>query len=236
MTENLTKEFTPHSQGAVLSPEVLRVRSIGQRPNQSGHFTPEDARGIYIRGYGVTSAQDHQPVLGTNGMGPCLAVAIYNPATKTGTLAHFDTNTKTSSIQTLIDAVRDHQDQKLEVHLAGGELGNVHSQRMVEEVVSRLNSASHVEIISADILNASGVLKSLSLDTRTGEIANTFMGRNLDVGDRQNIMSYHAIRASQEEALRPEYIHGTAFSAADWKKQAQEITPQPVVNHERKYD
>jgi hypothetical protein len=212
--------FNRLADGLAISPEASRARSLGQ-PEREGNFTPDEARGIYIRGYGVTSAEDKKPVLGTKGMGPCLAVAIYNPVTKAGTLAHFDTNTNTDSLNTMLQAVRS-QGAVLQVHLAGRELGQPQSQKMVEDIIARLKSNADVTIKSADILNTSGGLKSLALDTRTGEVSNVFMGRQMDNGDRQNIMGFHASRAHTIENLRLEYSHGTSFSVEDWLRE----TPQ----------
>jgi hypothetical protein len=215
----LRTSFLPSAEGIPLSPNVTAARAIGQTDRFS-EFTPQEARGIYIRGYGVTSADDAKPVLGTKGMGPCVGVAIYNPKTKVGTLAHFDTNTETSSLKKMIDAVRG-QYGVLEVHLAGGELGSPHSQRLVEEIISRLSEESNLVIKSADILNSAGGLKALALDTRTGQVSNSFMGNHLDNGDRQNIMAFHASRALSREPLRPEYLSGTSFSVSDWQAEEQ---------------
>lgn len=222
---SLKNRYKPVAEGAPISESLSLVRGLGQE-NRHGEFSAQEARGIYIRGYGVTSADDKNPVLGTKGMGPCLAVAIYNPTTKTGTLAHFDTNTDTGSLTKMVDAVRG-QGGVLEVHLAGGELGSLHSHRLVEEVVDRLKSESDMVIKSADIMNPTGSLKSLALDTRTGEISNSFMGSQLNPGDRQNIMGYHASRALSKEPLRPEYLNGVAFSVEDWKLEEQLKSPAP---------
>lgn len=134
----------------------------------------------------------------------------------------------------MVDAVRG-QGGVLEVHLAGGELGSPHSHQLVEGVVDRLKSESDVVIRSADIMNTKGGLKALALDTRTGEISNSFMGTQLDPGDRQNIMGYHASRALSKESLRPEYLNGVAFSVEDWKleEQRKNSAPPPAMTYER---
>lgn len=215
-TGHLSKNFTEFADGIKVSNVVRSVREIGQ-PAKAGEFNQQEARGIYIRGYGITSATDPNPVLGTKGMGPCVAVAIYNPKTKMGALAHFDTNTDVESMDKMLYTVRDDADDPLEVHLAGGALGEPNSHRLVEEIVSRLNDEPNLKIKSAELLNPSGSLKSLALDTRTGEISNQFMGSQLNNGDRSNIMSYHVGHAFQKEGLRPEYINGVAMSVADWE-------------------
>jgi Protein N-terminal asparagine amidohydrolase len=223
----LNQNFAGASEGVLLGDRVTSIRAIGQE-NRFGEFTQSEARGIYIRGYGVTSATDANPVLGTRGMGPCLAVAIYNPKTKTGALAHFDTNTDTASITTLLESVRGKGD-RLEVHLAGGELGSIHSHRLVDDIIARLAADKDVTFKSADILNSAGGLKALALDTRTGQVSTSFMGRQLDNGDRQNIMSFHVSRAFTREPLRPEYINGTVFSVQDWQTEIEKQKPKSSV-------
>lgn len=224
-TGELRQNFTEISEGVKVSSAVRNVRGIGQA-SKVGDFTAQEAKGIYIRGYGITSASDANPVLGTKGMGPCVAVAIYNPKTKVGALAHFDTNTDVESMEKMLYSVRDDADDPLEVHLAGGALGEPNSHRLVEEIVSRLNDEPNLKVKSADILNPSGALKSLALDTRTGGVSNEFMGSQLNNGDRSNIMSYHASHVYQREGIRPEYINGVAQTAADWEAEAAKAKPQ----------
>lgn len=195
------------------SPEPVPEAAGAAKPEtRQGHFTPDEARGIYIRGYGITSSEDAKPILGTIGLGPCLGAVIYNPATKTGALAHIDTNTDVSSLKQLIESAGG-KDEKLEVHLAGGWAGEENSQRMVGQVLDTLKGYDNVSIKTADIMNAPGAQKSLALNTRTGEIYNRFMGIQLDRGsDRQAVMNYHMQTVNQILPLRPEYVHGQSFS------------------------
>jgi chemotaxis receptor (MCP) glutamine deamidase CheD len=202
--------FEERAAGPEMSPRLAELRQSRPAPAQ-GEFNASEARAIYIRGYGVTSAQDSKPVLGTSGMGPCLGVAIYNPAQKTGAVAHFDTNTDLSSLDRLMESVGG-KDQKLDIHLAGGQLGSEHSHRMVEQIIEKIGQRGNVTIKSADVMDPAGGLKAIALDTRTGETSNRFMGTQLDKGPYwQDTMMHHAGTAMQRLPLRPEYVDGQSY-------------------------
>lgn len=202
--------FNKAAPGPAKDPLIENARILGFTPRE-GDFSNNEGRSIYIRGYGKTSASDSRPVLGTSGMGPCLGVAIYNPEQKTGAIAHFDTRTDLSSLDKLIEdmGIKNH---KLEVHLAGGDETSEHSRNMVGQIIKKLNSYENVQIKSADIMGPSGNLRSLALDTRSGQVYSRFMGSQLDKGENpQAIMSHHASTAYQLLPLRPEYIDGKSF-------------------------
>ena len=206
----ISEAFNSAAPGPAKDPRIESVRNLGFTPRER-EFADNEGRSIYIRGYGKTSANDSRPVLGTSGMGPCLGMAIYNPEQKTGAIAHFDTRTDLSSLDKLIEdmGVKNH---KLEIHLAGGDETSEHSRNMVGQIIQKLNSYDNVQIKSADIMGPSGNLRSLALDTRSGEVYNRFMSSQLDKGENpQAIMSHHASTAYQLLPLRPEYIDGKSF-------------------------
>ena len=202
--------FAEKAEGPPVSARLQQLRD-NRSELPPGDFKPEDGRSIYIRGYAVTSAQDQRPVLGTSALGPCLGVAIYNPETRVGALAHIDTNTDLNSLSRLISQVGG-QDGRLQVSLAGGQLGEANSHRMVEAVLEQLNQRGNVSIRSADVMNPAGGLASIALDTRTGEVYGQHMSVDMDQGPRQDIMAHHARTAMQFGPLRPEYVHGQTFS------------------------
>lgn len=175
-------------------------------------FTPETARSVYIRGYGITSATDQKPVLGTSAMGPCLGVAIYNSEKKTAAIAHLDTRTDLSSFKKLLEQMSN-GGQKLEISLAGGLKGDPNSEKMVAEAHSIIAQQSNAEIVHSEILNPAGTLKSLAIDSRNGKIYTQFFTGDMDKGNRSEMMALHAQTADQVTPLRPEYINGRDISS-----------------------
>jgi|GEM_PF-4089469 len=221
-----SKEFNKVSKDADMSSFLKEIVSLGQEKTY-GDFTKDEARGIYIRGYGISHADDKKPILGTNQMWPCIAIALYNPSTKVGAVAHFDTKTDISSLKDLISLVGGETD-KIEVHLAGGQIGNSHSLRLGEEIAKELGRNSNLVIKSANLFNPDGGMKSLALDTRTGQVSNDFMGSQLDKGkSRDEAMLFHASTVHSVLPLRPEYINGKEFRLEDWK--AELDNPKPVL-------
>lgn len=181
---------------------IDQIRRLGQ-PQAQGEFNAQEARSIYIRGLGVTSANDARPVLGTSGLGPCVAVALYNPQTRTAALAHFDTNTDPASIHAMMSSVGG--GQPVEVHMTGGE--DI-SRRLVRDLVSTIDQYPNATIRTVNMMNNDG-LRSIAIDSRTGAISTRFMGSQLDTGpDRQGLMGRHAAEAMTPGPLRVEYMHG----------------------------
>lgn len=223
----LSSDFEDSAAGVPISKSVQAARDVG-RPQSAGSFSAEDARGIYIRGYGITNSTDQKPVIGTNGMVPCIAIAVYNPTTKVGGMSHFDTNTDPTSLAKLINDVGGDKD-KIDVHIAGGMLGNPHSHRLAEDLMAVIEANPNASVKSADLMSPSGGMKSLAIDTRTGAVYNQFMGSQLDKGSiRQDVMTFHASTAAIELPLRAEYVNGKEFGLNDWKA-ALPVPSQPAA-------
>jgi hypothetical protein len=196
------------------------VKALGQTPNH-GEFTPEDSRYVYIRGYATTSAQDQKPILGSNGAGPCLIVALHNPADKTAMLAHIDANTDIQSLHKIIEKLGG-DGKTLHAHLAGGE---AITEKMVTGVLDILKQHGNVTIKSADIMSEQRSLKALAIDSRTGEVFTSFMSINMDKGPNHSaIMGYHASTAAQVLPLRPDYVDGKSYVVQD-----QQVTTSPAL-------
>ena len=167
-------------------------------------FAPEDARSIYIRGYGITSADDQHPVLETHGAGPCLIVAAFNPETRKAGIAHLDANTDPRSINTMLDKLGG--GQPLQVYMAGGwEV----TRGMVEATRGEIEQRGDAQIKKAEIINPEGTLKGLAIDARTGEVSEEY--RRIGITKHPQLpelMGYHATTAQQFMPLRAEYDEG----------------------------
>jgi hypothetical protein len=98
---------------------IAQINSLGQKQN-TGKFTAAEARGILQAEMGFTNAESEKPILGTFGAAPCIAMAVYNPETKTAFLAHIDDLTDINSIEDLFYQLSADNRVTLEAHLAGG--------------------------------------------------------------------------------------------------------------------
>lgn len=197
--------MTPAFTKASYDPDarISSLHALGQ-VDQEASFDSAEARNIYIRGLGITNADDRRPVLATNGMGPCVAVALYNPQTKTAALAHFDTNTDVRSLHRMMDIIG--RDQPVEVHLSGGQ--DI-SRKLVRDIVSTLADYPQAMVKSAAVMTEPGTLKSLAIDARNGEVATQFFSAGMDKGpDRTALMGLHAGEAMTPGPLRTEYNLG----------------------------
>ncbi len=156
------------------------VRKIGQDSNLAS-FTSADAQGVLQREVAFTNADSAKPILGTTGAGPCVAIAIYNPETKTASLAHVDADTDLSSLGGMFHQLSKESDATLEVHLAGGLM---ESRNNVIELIRQIQYQKNIEIKSADIIpESTTTTKSLAIDSRTGEIFTQVNLNQLDPGD-----------------------------------------------------
>ena len=87
----------------------------------TGKFTPEEARGVAQRELVMANLDSQKPILGTFGAGPCVAIAVYNPTTHKAMLSHVDALTELSSLRRYLDIIAQDSTEKLQVHLAGGQ-------------------------------------------------------------------------------------------------------------------
>lgn len=189
---------------AEVSRSFNTLKGSAAPPAQVATFAPGEASNIYIRGVGLTDANNAAPVLGTFGVGPCVAVAVYNPQTRTGLLAHLDARTDPQSLNQLLDRL-DGGGAALQAHVVGGQEQTRH---LVEETLSVLESRPGLSIKTTDVLNDRG-LRSLALDTRTGEVFDRFMPGDLTKHPRHSeIMGMHAATALTPAGLRMEYDFG----------------------------
>ena len=221
----ISSGFSEKASGVEVT-ALVRGMQPANVETQFTSFSPDSARAIYIRGYGVTSADDAKPVLGTSGAGPCVIVAVYNPATRSGSLAHFDTNTDVTSLDRLIEGVGGASSRGLQVTLTGGEFGSSHSHRLVGQIVDRLSQNQNITMRDAGLLNPSGALQALALDTRTGATYSRFFESDMDRGPRDALMIQHINEAFSVGPLRPEYVNGQVLPA--------DILQKPQPNSETK--
>lgn len=101
---------------------------------------------------------------------------------KKALLTHVDALTNLRSVKYHLRKFCENKDMKVQIHLAGGD----HSTRnQAVKIVEFTNEFSNTEIISANI-GKGGTLKSLAIDSRTGEVFTSFNPTQLAHGENSN--------------------------------------------------
>lgn len=135
-------------------------------------FNPREGLEIGMNCAGITDARSPTPILGTYGLATCLGVAVFNPATKTGGLAHLAqqegaplhlAREGAGALQRLLVAVRTDLAQTLEVRMTAGPTNDQYP--FSREVLAILNATPNLRILSSDTGTKRGV-KAFGIDTR----------------------------------------------------------------------
>lgn len=159
------------------------------KPEDSFRIAPDEALVVAQHEMRVTKADSAHPILGTFGAGPCLAVAVFNPATHVLAMAHVDALTPDKEVLRLIDAVRGAEDSLLEVHMAGGNRGS-HEQvlRLIETIQAQPNVAIKTADIGLKNVDRPLASRALAVDARTGQVTGRVEPPQLDCSDLKNRM------------------------------------------------
>jgi hypothetical protein len=140
-----------------------------KRPRyESFPLTPDNTRGILQREYLVVTSRDIQNQLATDGAGPCVIMAVWNPDARKAGLAHVDSRTNNVSIRGFMKQVASgaRDGTKIQVHLVGGTRDTIDLQvRLLHEIKN--NPA--LELVSAD-LGGDLENRSLAISATTGKI------------------------------------------------------------------
>jgi len=134
---------------------------------QSDRINAPESFSIDQHEMAFTDAASDKPVLWTQGIGPCVGMAVYNPQTKTAALAHVDFVTKLSSLAPVFNQLSRGSDAALEVHLVGGE-----TNADVAALRKYIQSQNNVLIKSAHLSPPQGA--KLAIDSRTGQVMTNF--------------------------------------------------------------
>ena len=124
----------------------------------------ELARGISQRAYGVSNAESDMPVIGTSGLGPCIAVTFYRNGV--AAIAHVDSMTDTDSLGGMLREMGiEPGSPDVQVRLIGGEF----SARHLAIRILRSLQGLGLKPEQADIINKPHP-SQFAIDTRTGAI------------------------------------------------------------------
>ncbi len=136
------------------------------------HFNPAEGVEIGMNCAGITDARSRTPILGTYGLATCLGLAVFNPQTLTGGLAHLaqasDDPLHLSphsgrSLTNLLQAMRTDTSQRLEARLTAGPTYDAFP--FMADIVQILNGTLNLRILSSDTGSKRNVT-AFGLDTR----------------------------------------------------------------------
>jgi chemotaxis receptor (MCP) glutamine deamidase CheD len=117
--------------------------------------------------YSIIEYSENTPFMQTYGIGPCVAVTIYDKKSKKGFLAHIDTHSKAKSLNGILSRLktRGFDTDNCEARIIGGQTGC--STETVKEIQKQLNSKK-INIVEMDVLGSDA--RSIQLDLNTGEV------------------------------------------------------------------
>lgn len=126
----------------------------------------------------ITTADDARPIVATYGCGPCVAVGGYDSTNKIAFVVHFTgagevIDPRGLVFSNILKLVKTSISSPIQLHLRGGYKGQSEATVEAIKVWMRQREDLPMEIASADILTSSirGIGKSLSIDSRTGEVS-----------------------------------------------------------------
>ncbi len=115
-----------------------------------------------------TDANSQKPLIGTYGLGPCIAIIGHNPKTKTAFISHNVEHVFPEKINnSLIENVGKNN---LEIYLVGNNLRKNHEEKLIKYLKSELINPEIVYKDTKTIPDPKGLGKSIIIDTRDGKI------------------------------------------------------------------
>lgn len=146
---------------ALALPSAFNVREQRNTPRQ------EQIRGILQKEYAITNADSDIPIIGTFGLGPCIALTIYDPVTRLAALAHVDGTTRVDSLGRIFSdiSVSKNEFSRLQVGLIGGDLS---SRKQAVEMVRYLRN-NDIKLSFVDIIDKPHP-SAFVIDARNGAI------------------------------------------------------------------
>lgn len=200
---------------------LKRFRKYDLPKEDYANFKAEEGEGILQHCFGYTDAKNDKPVLWTVGVGPCVALAIYNNKTKTAALAHIDDLTTLDSIDKIFDELSKNNDAILEVHIASRDIS---SGLIIHDLLKLIENKKNIRIVSTDLME-DGDAKSLVIDARTGEVHN-------NVHDYQ--INFN--KDNHEEELLINYISSPLKKSYDGRTKMHEFKKSIIRDNEAEYE
>ncbi len=178
---------------------LKKSNAIGQKES-NGQFTNKEAYSI-LQGYiGYTNSKSTKPILGTYGAGPCIIIYIYNPKTFAASLTHIDPTVHANGIlNSMIYSLRKEENEKLEIHLRGGD-GS--SKEFAMKLLNDLSQKNNIELKSCSLLSGDHESKSLAIDSRNGQIYTDFLVNQLEAHPDENTLIQMYAMTTQIDFMR----------------------------------
>ncbi|OGC23776.1 hypothetical protein A2291_05265 [candidate division WOR-1 bacterium RIFOXYB2_FULL_42_35] len=142
----------------------MRTRIRGKMNDQPGAIE------VGPKEYTITRpGEGRSPYIETFGIGPCVALVLYDPTTKTGMVAHFMSTTMVKSLDVILAKLKTHgvDPKNIQARIIGGQ--NDHSEKIIYDIRDGLDY-NDISIVEQDILGDIHEARSIILDTRTGEV------------------------------------------------------------------
>ncbi len=160
------------SKSGVYSPDIKAARPEDEAiPAPGKKVTPGNAPGSQVsqHAYRLLDSRSTEKTLATGGLGPCIAVALWDPQSKTAVMAHFDIHTDVR--RSLAAILRDFKrtggkTSGLQAHLVGGWSG--FSEGLRNDLRRQL-SRDKIGVREDTKLGEYGRVCECSLNAATGE-------------------------------------------------------------------
>lgn len=139
----------------------------------------EEMIDVMMNTYGVSSANHEYPILKTTGIGPCVAVALWEPQGKVAGLIHIiATNDNPSrevrqDILNVFNAMKrngavDGHREKIQVHIVGG----LEDDHLHDTILDSLKGLEIENILTNERAEVGASGHCIAIDARTGELFN----------------------------------------------------------------
>ncbi len=165
--------------------------------SQSASFSAKDAFNVLQAEYGITKYDADRPVLASKGAGPCVILSVYNEQERKGFLSHIDDATDLDEVSASIFKIRSNFRQALTAHMNGG-WGT--TSTMIADIALRVEEHPNSKLLGWK--KAEFMLSDLALDTRNGNVYETFNSDQVDKGPLLKERD-HRIMSSFNGGLRP---------------------------------
>jgi hypothetical protein len=168
-------------------------------------FLHEGGESVLQREWGITDAGSDKPIIGTDGIGPCVAVVLYARKEKKAVLAHIDL---AADLDSLDDIIKENFDglNIVETHLYGAEymksdasnelFANEYNKMIdgrVDEIAGRLSAHAHLELKSSTVC-LHEISSCFAFDSRTGMIV-----PSLNIMDEGSDLEFRKERGQRQE-------------------------------------
>ncbi len=172
------EELTPEEKAEIEKDKSIRevFSAFYELPQDDivATYSPNEVKYVHQREISFTSAESPYPVLVSSGATSCIILSAFNKTTHLAALAHIDSYIIADSVIENLKKLLTQNTDEVVVDIVGG---NQSSQLFIFPLLIELRACTWIKIRSADLKvyeNISRMPKALSIDSRTGEIANQF--------------------------------------------------------------